>query len=91
MAAKLVQEVWYCTRLTFRGQPSRRFFGGIMNWIKCSERLPEDGLTVLLYERPDELWFGYFDGEPEAIVFFGAGSKRKNITHWMPLPEPPKE
>lgn len=66
-----------------------------MNWIKCSEKMPENGKSVLVVIKDD----GYTDicvGET-----FGGGNWPINgehwyeksdpaITHWMSLPELPK-
>lgn len=68
----------------------------INQWISVEERLPEPDTPVLvcvpdysdthrvLIARYDDLWgwIGQWDG---------AISMRTQITHWMPLPEPPKE
>lgn len=50
-------------------------------WIPVAERLPEDGEYVLAYSTQDEL------------MSIAARHRFENweITHWMPLPEPPKE
>lgn len=61
-------------------------------WIPVSERLPEPFVSVLGY-MPDE------DGFPpvrecyyvEVGFYFPALAEVRDITHWMPLPEPPKE
>lgn len=65
-------------------------------WIKCSERLPEVGQRTLLLhnlnapnpmvgvrlpDHPNVWWHS------EEAIFCGLES----VTHWMPLPEPPKE
>lgn len=62
-------------------------------WIPCSERLPEDDSTVWVtyinygkeltatayYDLESGYWYiGYFD------------YKTKSVTHWQPLPQPPK-
>lgn len=62
-------------------------------WISVDERLPEPFVSVLVYmpdERPlppvhegflarEGMWYAnHFDREP------------MEITHWMPLPEPPE-
>lgn len=59
-------------------------------WISVKDRLPEEGETVLCYYESDlmgvctrlhEIWedsYGYWESDDA-------------ITHWMPMPEPPKE
>jgi hypothetical protein len=68
-----------------RAEISRLKRGG---WVSVKERLPAVGETVLVYYR-------YHDQQSIVtarfvnggfIGFWGA-----NVTHWMPLPEPPKE
>ena len=59
----------------------------IPRWIPASEQLPEEGQDVLAWERGG---FAYVDMRKDgkwtvADHNFGA------VTHWMPLPEPPKE
>lgn len=60
-------------------------------WIKCSERLPNERVGCLISNPESDcvlmamcvagLWFTY-DGELEPV---------SEVTHWMPLPETPKE
>ena len=59
------------------------------NWISVRDRLPEEGQSVLIH---------YVDGwMPVAHLFNGkwyaSGGETSwlSVTHWMPLPEPPKE
>ena len=61
-------------------------------WIPVTERLPDDGSDILAYTE---------NGEDARIVpanydrgiWFDCCFNRvaENITHWMPLPEPPEE
>ena len=74
-----------------------------MDWIKVEDRLPEVGERVLainteeqkvcvftapvkgswLYDnKPSTRWFEYI--EVNSCIHFN------RVTHWMPLPEPPK-
>ncbi|HGC3422775.1 TPA: DUF551 domain-containing protein [Escherichia coli] len=64
-------------------------------WISCSERMPEDGQhVIILCDGAFVLYAQYRDGEFFDIVrngdeFFETQSR--NVTDWMPLPEPPQE
>ena len=64
-------------------------------WIPVTERLPDaeygdvservlvtDGKDVAIVE-----WFSF----EECAPFWGYTGFGKDVTHWMPLPEPPKE
>ena len=51
-------------------------------WIPVTERLPDIGIEVLVYSEDDGICVDYYGGD-----FFGY----YGVTHWMPLPEPPKE
>ena len=57
-------------------------------WIPVSERLPEEKENVLCLCRGNLVRILYFGGE----VWVGFGAYIKSfVTHWMPIPEPPKE
>lgn len=64
-------------------------------WISVKDRLPAYNRTVLTYS-PDmaqtmlvDEYAGYY-GEDDDEWYEG-WVHRKGVTHWMPLPEPPKE
>jgi NTP pyrophosphatase (non-canonical NTP hydrolase) len=67
----------------------------VNQWISVKDRLPEIGRSVLIYYPKwdgDEIQAAKLDGD--GITFdicgeFNIGTRA--ITHWMPLPEPPKE
>lgn len=62
----------------------------IQKWIPVSERLPEDNERVIAY-RPMEADASAY----KYCVMWGwsvkVSMRHGGITHWMPLPEPPKE
>lgn len=56
----------------------------IRQWISVEDRLPEEDQKVLAYTAESQ---GTFE---EYRLCFGWAIKGR-VTHWMPLPEPPKE
>ena len=69
------------------------------NWIPISERLPEDGRYVpvivsgrvgnVRLDRAVEL--AEFSMDEGWILEMWPDWENPTVTHWMPLPEPPKE
>ena len=66
-------------------------------WIKCSERMPEDGEQVLCWFTPlgkdkSHPTILYYKAEKESDRHSHFSPIREDlITHWMPLPEPPHD
>ena len=74
-----------------------------MKWISVSERLPDEGENVLLYcDHPmyinDDHRIPYFTGFLDRGEWYSASDYYEEaifmevqfVTHWMPLPQPPK-
>jgi hypothetical protein len=61
-------------------------------WIPVTERLPKAGDTVLVSEYRDLLlaWLN-FSTEAGTAYFSAPGRSNFQVTHWMPLPEPPAQ
>ena len=53
-------------------------------WIPVGERLPNSYLTVLSLSKNGDIKVDFV--QPKKIWYLG----RNNVTHWMPLPEPPE-
>lgn len=69
-----------------------RFLRPMEEWIRVKDRPPEDHVAVFAYDSVCrniyKAWFSYDLGEwfsEEYLPDF------VNITHWLPLPQPPKE
>ena len=67
-----------------------------MKWISVEDRLPEKGRHVITYLVPS--WTDDLDYAKQKIQFIedsGMWSSMYDenyvISHWQPLPEPPKE
>ena len=60
----------------------------IQRWISVEEKLPEPTVNVLVRYEDGEIdidaWFRMFGR-------FLMDNDDNRVTHWMPLPEPPKE
>lgn len=66
-----------------------------MEWISVNDRLPEVGVRVLCARTQTSMaGTRYLD---QTVGYITGGSRWScrmdwiNVTHWMPLPEPPKE
>lgn len=63
----------------------------VMEWIKVSERLPELGERVLVCEKDFGVQVGHLDIKVKWQFSYSSFPSVIKITHWMPLPNPPKE
>ena len=65
-------------------------------WISVEEELPELHQRVLTWttDADDEffVWMAHWNGEGKNEGFIATnGYRDKDVTHWMPLPEPPED
>lgn len=62
----------------------------IPHWISVEERMPEDGMEVIVCTiHGDVTWAYYRYSRME--WFRNCIRFTQTVTHWMPMPEPPKE
>ncbi len=66
-------------------------------WIGCSERMPEDTKMLLAFSQ-GEIVAAYWNWVVNPIDYkkyraftYLSGNILDDVTHWMPLPEPPQE
>jgi hypothetical protein len=67
----------------------------VQEWISVKDRLPEDNERVLVYHDDGVIRFGINkDGFADVVSSLYLKHNHKTcfakVTHWMPLPEPPK-
>lgn len=62
----------------------------VSRWIPVTERLPEDDATVLTYKN-GIVEVQKYEKRRNGWICKGWFWSLSNVTHWMPLPEPPKE
>ncbi len=72
-------------------------------WIPVTERLPESKTKILVYGGNELIWVngvnkpmpsvytGYMRGLDEGWFTWNEQKYIVNVTHWMPLPQAPKE
>ena len=60
-------------------------------WVRCEDRLPDIAEKVLVYNR-GQIFTAWRTSFSEPIGKWDSYDfQTDDITHWMPLPEPPKE
>lgn len=58
-------------------------------WISVKDELPAIGEPVLVFDDASDMMFGFMSSDG---YWLETGSELPcNVTHWMPLPKPPKE
>jgi hypothetical protein len=65
----------------------------VQQWIPVEEEQPADGDVVLVYGKRGGIYTAEFYRRGEYYWFHKLNSKNHHCepTHWMPLPNPPKE
>ena len=59
-------------------------------WIPVGERLPESGDTVLVWDYGEHV-IAWLNFTVNGTAYFSApGRSNFEVTHWMPMPEPPE-
>ena len=59
-------------------------------WISVNDRVPEDGLDVIIYSESDGVKAGVWYSDEYGFEYPDQGFPIA-VTHWMPLPEPPQD
>lgn len=64
----------------------------VQEWIPVTERFPEHGYVVLCLMKFGEQRMLQWDNVSSLWLGYGHGDdwQKADVTHWMPLPQPPK-
>ena len=64
----------------------------VQEWISVDDRLPEPWKQVLIYSRHDFCESAFYIGIPGKwrVTWNHEMLDADSVTHWMPLPQPPK-
>ena len=64
----------------------------VQRWIPVTERIPEHFSPVIVCREKGKGEYVVEQGFKDVGDWWKVyGTRTKNVTHWMPLPEPPKE
>lgn len=64
--------------------------GEAARWISVKDRLPEEGVQVLVWEKHGSAYAAYVNKQVSGVWQIG-DTNGAIITHWIPLPEGPEE
>jgi hypothetical protein len=65
-----------------------------MEWISVKDRLPEFEFPILFYSEKYGVQKGFRitgRGKRERFRMYASGLNLMDVTHWMSLPQPPKQ
>lgn len=92
-AADTIEELQ--AQLMFSNDAAKAIAEKVPKWIPVVERLPKIHTMVLVMDKAHDMTVGslekLWDGEVWVCPFADVEDEQCPITHWLPLPEPPKE
>ena len=65
----------------------------VSKWISCKDKMPDDGVNVLIYAGNRMISLAWYDKDMRYFNICDSDYKYNSldVTHWQPLPEPPKD
>ena len=60
-----------------------------MEWIRVTDEFPHEKCLAIGYQN--EIIIGYVAKKENKFICENDNEILENVTHWMPLPEPPTE
>ena len=80
------------TEMAYKHGYEKGYEAGKPKWIPVSERLPVDDREVLCFTKREYYWIARWNYCDDRMWSDGEmWCSESEVTHWMPLPEPPKE
>lgn len=61
----------------------------VINWVAVEEKMPESGQCVLLYSKDGGVAEGAYLSSKGHFEQWRWNAILTNVSHWMPIPEPP--
>nr|WP_252397409.1 DUF551 domain-containing protein [Escherichia coli] len=93
----IVQAAWFVKASLEQNALSGNYPVTPDSWISCSERMPEDTKMLLAFSQ-GQIVAAYWNWVMSPIDYkkyraftYLSGNILDDVTHWMPLPEPPQE
>jgi hypothetical protein len=80
----------FCGYTSDEGKPDWCPLKNADGWISVKDRMPEKNGDYLAYTRDGIVWPYYFTAI-SGVWEDALGYSTDTVTHWMSLPEPPKE
>ena len=84
--AKMFGSGWFSIGYNLEAKDWQEVLENQSPWISVSDRLPEVEIDILIFDGKD-LYIGYLRGNK--FLSDNEYLYSSNVTHWMPLPEPP--
>ena len=81
-------DIHTATELAYKNGYAKGFADGKGEWISVSERLPKEGVRVLVWLKGDNSQYTSIDTDRLSLKKWVRWGRL--VTHWMPLPEPPE-
>lgn len=93
----IVQAAWFVKASLEQNALSGNYPVTPDGWISCSERMPEDNKMLLAFSQ-GQIVAAYWNWVMSPIDYkkyrtftYLSGNILDDVTHWMPLPEPPQQ
>jgi hypothetical protein len=89
----MTMDIYTATEEAFKHGYEKGYAAGKPKWIPVTDRLPEKYTSAIVYRKDKyfymlryspALGWHFYDSEWGDVTV-------DDVTHWMPLPEPPKE